>query len=179
MHRPRPPLCVLIAMELGAEWPGWVAECRMSAGRSLVRRVTVEHDGESPQAFAERTLERARMLAAEHANLLLVLACNQRADGSAEHARLTLVSNATQLTACSRVVLAAERSATERLRESLSGLALVFGPAGRATSGPARTSVVARFGSVVPRWTTNLRPAHESGHVRPRNTLGQVSSLVP
>jgi hypothetical protein len=167
MEHYKPSICVLIAVELGAEWPVWVAECRPSAARSLVRRVSVQAEGELPEAFADRAAARLESLSHDHAIGVVVLSCNQRADAAAEQARLSFVTSAAKLLPNARTVVAADRASGPRLRTSLERVSAPVGPLGTI-----------RYGTVIER-RISARPARESGHVCRKSTVPQISSLVP
>lgn len=167
MEHYKPSICVLIAVELGAEWPAWVAECRPSAARSLVRRVSVQAEDEPPDAFARSAAARLERLSLDHAIGVIVLSCNQRADAAAEQARLSFVTSAAKLLPHARTVVAADRTSGPRLRASLE---LACAPAGLLGT--------VRYGTVIQR-RASLRPARESGRVCRESTVQQISSLVP
>jgi hypothetical protein len=164
MQHQKPSICALIAVELGAQWPAWVAECRPSAARSLLRRVSVQADGEAPEAFAERATARLATLVRDHAIGVIVLSCNERADAAAEQARLSLVESVAKLLPNARIVVAADGASGSRLRASLDRVC--------APLGLMRT---VRYGTPIER----VWPARESGHVCRESTVQQISSLVP
>ena len=112
---------LLIAVELGGEWPG------LMASDASARRVLTQLDGEAPTAFAERVaqgLDAAFGLGIELGTL--ALACNERLDPAADSARRSLVALALGAMAqrhAGKVYLTASPRSSGRLRHYLSALA--------------------------------------------------------
>jgi hypothetical protein len=112
---------LLIVVELGASWPGWLFE----GSAHTTRRVVVELEGEGPLAFAARVVAVAASLMPKGVPLdLAVLACNERADDVQRRARRQL--GRALLYARGRkkteLVVTATREPSERLREALLSL---------------------------------------------------------
>jgi hypothetical protein len=111
---------VLIAVELGAEWPRWMSDLV----RKSPRRVVSQEEGEEPQGFAERTSRIAAALA-EGAGLgSAVVLCNERTDSKQDQARRSLTrSLLPELRERGRLVLTGSAQASEPLRNALKTLA--------------------------------------------------------
>jgi hypothetical protein len=111
---------LLIAVELGAQWPLITAE----AG---ARRVLAQLEGELPGAFADRVGQCLDGLFGRGVPLTtLALACNERTDPSVEDARRKLAGLALGSMAkhkSGRVLLTASPRSSGRLRHALSALA--------------------------------------------------------
>lgn len=118
---PALPGGVLVAVELGAEFPA------LSPADGAPRRVLTQLDGENPSAFAERlasALEGAfgRGVALSQ----LSLACNERLDDAAQNSRRHIASAALGSMAkhhAGKVSLCAPARSSGRLRQGLSTLA--------------------------------------------------------
>jgi hypothetical protein len=112
---------LLVMVELGASWPGWLVE----GSAHTTRRVVVELEGEGPLAFAARVVAVAASLMPKGVPIdLAVLACNERADDVQRRARrqlgrALLYARGRKKT---RLVVAATPEPSERLRESLLSL---------------------------------------------------------
>lgn len=112
---------LLVVVELGAAWPGWLVE----GSAHTTRRVVVELEGEGPLAFAARVIAVAASLMPKGVPLdLAVLACNERADDVQRRARrqlgrALLYARGRKKT---RLVLSATREPNERLRDALLAL---------------------------------------------------------
>jgi len=79
---------LLVIVELGAAWPGWLVE----GSAHTARRVLSELEGEGPSAFAARVVAAAAGLMPRGVRLdLAVLAVNERADETQMRARRELV----------------------------------------------------------------------------------------
>jgi hypothetical protein len=110
---------VLIAVELGADWPPWLSEL---AGEPP-RRVMTQAEGEPPQAFAERVVSEAKRERAPFRSAVLL--CNERTDLVQHGARRLLARSVpAELDAIARgkLVLAASSQASEKLRSALRSL---------------------------------------------------------
>jgi hypothetical protein len=112
---------LLIVVELGASWPGWLVE----GSAHTTRRVVVELEGEGPLAFSARVVAVAASLMPKGVPLdLAVLACNERADDVQRRARRQL--GRALLYARGRkkteLVVTATREPSERLRDALQAL---------------------------------------------------------
>jgi hypothetical protein len=116
---------LLIAVELGAEWPEGLAE---RAG--AVRRVVAQAEGETPEAFAVRLGAVAGRLFPPRVELRdAVLACNERTDPGASIARRTIGSALLERIGPSGTLMfVAGPRAGGRLRHSLSALAIDLAP---------------------------------------------------
>jgi len=113
---------LLVAVELGAEWPDAALGGRFDA----VRRVVAQMEGESPEAFAARLGALAGRLFTDRTELRdAVVACNERTDPAASSARRSIGSALLgRIGPGGTFVLAAGPRAGGRLRHALSGLAL-------------------------------------------------------
>src|SRR5690348_4957773 len=81
-----PPKCMLIAVELGGEWPSQLA------AEGCERRVIVQLEGEAPAVFTDRIATSIDALLGRGLELgTLALACNERVDGAIDEARRSLV----------------------------------------------------------------------------------------
>jgi len=111
----------LVALELGAEWPGG-SSLSLELEQSE-RRVIVQLEGEAPVAFAERVASGLDALFGRGVELrTLALGCNERTDATADEARRSLLGLA--LGAMARrnegqVVLTASPRSGARLRSYL------------------------------------------------------------
>jgi hypothetical protein len=112
---------VLIAVELGAEWPRWMSELV----RKSPRRVVTQDEGEAAASFSLRVAEVAHALAGSGARLgSAVVLCNERADPSQDAARRELARQVLpELGGRGRLVLTAPERAGARLQEALKALA--------------------------------------------------------
>jgi hypothetical protein len=112
---------LLVIVELGGEWPGL-----MQADASA-RRVVTQHEGEAPQAFAERVAASLDSLFGRGIKLCTVaLACNERLDDTADAARRKMGSLGLGSMAkhkAGRFYFTASPRSSGRLRHALSGLA--------------------------------------------------------
>lgn len=113
---------LLVAVELGADWPSLAFDLP-----SNERRVLVQLEGESPAAFADRVSGSLDSLFGRGVELrALALACNERLDSAADEARRSLVGLALGSMAQKRagkVYLTAAPQSTGRLRVYLTALA--------------------------------------------------------
>jgi hypothetical protein len=112
---------LLVVVELGAAWPGWLVE----GSAHTTRRVVVELEGEGPLAFATRVIAVAASLMPKSVPLdLAVLACNERADEVQRRARRQLGRALlyTRGRKKTELVVAATREPGDRLREALLSL---------------------------------------------------------
>jgi hypothetical protein len=119
---------LLVVVELGASWPGWLVE----GSAHTTRRVVVELEGEGPLAFATRAIAVAATLMPKGVPLdLAVLACNERADEVQRRARRQLGRALlyTRGRKKTELVLTATREPGERLREAMSSLEEELHPA--------------------------------------------------
>ena len=116
---------LLIAVELGAEWPEGLTE---RAG--AVRRVVAQTEGETPEAFAVRIGSVAGRLFPPRVEIRdAVVACNERTDPAASIARRTIGSALLErMGPRGTLVLAAGPRAGGRLRHSISALAIDLAP---------------------------------------------------
>ncbi|HEX3774814.1 MAG TPA: hypothetical protein VHV51_10150 [Polyangiaceae bacterium] len=132
---------VLIAVELGADWPT-IAEF----GAATARRVLAQDEGESPAHFAARIGERLDGLFARGVELgTAVVACNERLDQAAQSARSEFARMALGAMAKRQqgaLFLSASERSSERLRHALSTLASELDDEWRR----ARVSVKVRIG---------------------------------
>lgn len=111
---------VLIAVELGAEWPRWMSDLV----RKSPRRVVSQEEGEEPQGFAERAARVAAALAEGRALGSAVVLCNERTDGKQDLARRLLAASLLpELRGKGKLVLTASPLASEPLRDRLTALA--------------------------------------------------------
>jgi len=112
---------VLVAVELGGEWPGLIG------AEASARRVMAQLEGETPAAFAERVANSLDGLFGRGVRLeTVVLACNERLDESADAARRKVLGIALGSMAkhkSGRAYLAASARSGGRLRHALSALA--------------------------------------------------------
>lgn len=117
---------MLVALEIGAEWP----EGAVKERPGVFRRVVVQLEGETPEAFAVRLGGLVGKLFASGAPLHdAVIACNERTDPSATLARRTLGALLLErLGPSGNFVLAASPRAGGRSRHALSALAIDLGP---------------------------------------------------
>jgi len=111
----------LIAVELGGEFPS------LALAEGTARKVVVQHDGETPAAFAERLASGLDALFGRGIRLgSVALACNERLDDAAQNARRTLLGLCLGSMAKHRKGLAkltAPARSSGRLRQGLSTLA--------------------------------------------------------
>jgi hypothetical protein len=111
---------LLIAVELGGQWPSLTLE-------GCERRVLVQLEGEEPGAFADRVTSGFDALFARGVELrALALCCNERLDPAADSARRSLVGLALGAMASNhagRVHLTASPSSSSRLRHYLTTFA--------------------------------------------------------
>jgi hypothetical protein len=111
---------MLILVELGADWP----EMELRAGG---RRVLSQGEGETPADFALRVSSQLEGLFGRGVSLnTTVLACNERLDDAARHARRELVRavlGAMPVRRGSHLYLSAAERSSSRLRAALSVLA--------------------------------------------------------
>lgn len=127
---------MLIVVELGGEWPSWLAD---SFGGT--RKVCSEEPEETPAAFAARISEAIRSAEGLQAAVLL---CNERADPAQIQARRgTVAALAAALVSgnANKLFIGAPARSGERLRASLGAIA---DEVGRARSSARR--VVVTFG---------------------------------
>jgi hypothetical protein len=131
MRKPSKRTGVLIAVELGADWPEAVPVDRNGAAR----RVVAQEEGETPEAFAARLATLARRLFQPGVELRdAVLACNERTDPAASIARRSIGTTLLERMGPSGTfVLAAGARAGGRLRHALSALAIDLAPEASAT----------------------------------------------
>jgi hypothetical protein len=122
---------LLIAVELGADWPEAVPIEKNAA----VRRVIAQEDGETPEAFAARLATLARRIFQPGVELGdAVVACNERTDPAASVARRSMGATLLERMAPSGTfVLTASARAGGRLRHALSALAIDLAPEASAT----------------------------------------------
>jgi len=110
---------LLILVELGAEWPGLMAQ-------PGPRRVVAQQEGETPAQFAARAADLLDGLFGRGIALgTAVISCNERLDAPAEAARrklasLTLGAMAKHKTG--KLYLAAAERSSGRLRQALTAL---------------------------------------------------------
>lgn len=126
MRKLRKQAGLLVAVELGAEWPeGFVAE-RSAA----VRRVVAQTEGETPEAFAARLGRLVDRLFPAGAPLRdAVVACNERTDPGALAARRMIGGFLLgRLGPEGTCAFAAGERAGGRLRHALSALAIELAP---------------------------------------------------
>lgn len=116
--------CVLIVMELGSEWPGWLSEC---SGNGPRRVVAVQEEGEALASFTERAQDRtARLLADDGELCLAIVACNDRTDPFAMATRLGVGRSLASAMAGSgggRLLFTTNQRSGLRVRRCLSSLA--------------------------------------------------------
>ena len=111
---------VLIAVELGAEWPRWMSELV----RKSPRRVISQEEGEEPQGFAERAARVAAALAEGGGLGSAVVLCNERTDGKQDAARRRLAASLLpELRGRGKLTLTGSAQASEPLRDALMTLA--------------------------------------------------------
>ena len=161
---------LLVAVELGGEWPAG-----FEAGKVGVRRVLTQEEGEPPIVFAERVSGEVENAVSRGVTFsLAAIACNERADEVAIDARRRLARSLLGSMAASKashvgaaaptnygtVYLTASARTSGRLRHALSTLASELG-AEWATAG-VETSV--RFG--------------DESRSAPRNSLEHVPTRV-
>jgi hypothetical protein len=150
---------LLVAVELGGEWPAG-----FEAGKVGVRRVLTQEEGEPPLAFAERVVGEVENAVSRGVTFsLAAVACNERADDVAIDARRRLARSLLGSMAGSKtgtVYLTASARTSGRLRHALSTLASELA-AEWATAG-VETSV--RFG--------------DESRSAPRNSLEHVPARV-
>ena len=117
---------LLVAVELGAEWPARALTERPDA----VRRVIAQSDGETPEAFAARLGALAgRLFSPEVALRDAVVACNERTDPAAFVARRAVAALLLErLGPKGTFVFAAGARAGGRLRHALTMLAIDLAP---------------------------------------------------
>jgi hypothetical protein len=129
---------MLVALELGAEWP----EGAVKERAGVLRRVVVQLEGEAPEAYAVRLGALAGKLFASGVELRdVVVACNERTDPGATVARRTLAALLLErLGPSGQFVFAASSRASGRLRHALSALAIDSGS-------HASASVTVHFGA--------------------------------
>ncbi len=111
---------VLIAVELGADWPSWLSQ-QMAA---LPRLVLSQSDGESCDSFAVRVLASARRWHKKGGLATAVVICNERTDTVQQSSRrLLLLALPKSLRGKNRrLTLAASADASERLQTALRAL---------------------------------------------------------
>lgn len=111
----------LIAVELGGEFPS------LALAESTTRKVMVQHEGETPAAFAERLANNLDGLLGRGIRLgHVALACNERLDDAAQNARRTVLGLCLGSMAKHRTghaKLTAPSRSSGRLRQGLSTLA--------------------------------------------------------
>lgn len=110
---------VLIAVELGAEWPRWMSDLV----RKSPRRVVSQEEGEEPQGFAERAARVAAALAEGRGLGSAVVLCNERTDGKQDAARRLLAARLLPELRGRKLVLTASALSSEPLRDRLTVLA--------------------------------------------------------
>jgi hypothetical protein len=111
---------VLIAVELGAEWPSWMSDLV----RKSPRRVISQEEGEEPLGFAERAVRVATLLAEGRGLGSAVVLCNERTDGKQDAARRRLAASLLpELSGRGKLVLTGSAQASEPLRDALRALA--------------------------------------------------------
>lgn len=126
---------VLIAVELGAEWPRWMSDLV----RQSPRRVISQEEGEEPLGFADRACRLAETLSDGKGLASAVVLCNERTDETQDAARRRLAAKLLpDLRAQGRLVLTSSAHASEPLRKALKAVA-------RDVEGGRRAPVV-RFG---------------------------------
>ena len=112
---------LLVIVELAGEWPG------LMQAEASARRVVTQHEGEAPQAFAERVAASLDSLFGRGIQLSTVaLACNERLDDAADAARRkigSLVLGSMAKHKAGRFFFTASPRGSGRLHHSLSGLA--------------------------------------------------------
>jgi hypothetical protein len=113
----------IVAVELGALFPGWVA-ARASSGEF---RVIAQRESEALDSFRARFLELVQRLAAEGTRIDTgVFVCNERTDDRAIAVRRQLARDLIDSSAPGnepRLVLAAAARSSSRLRQALQALA--------------------------------------------------------
>lgn len=111
---------VLIAVELGAEWPRWMSDLV----RKSPRRVVSQEEGEEPLGFAERAARVAEALAGGAGLGSAVVLCNERTDPKQDSARRRLAASLLPgLRGRGRLVLTGSPEASESLLKALKALA--------------------------------------------------------
>jgi hypothetical protein len=131
MRRAKKRPGLLVALEIGAEWPARAVAARGDA----VRRVVSQNEGETPEAFAARLGALAGGLFASDVALRgAIFACNERTDSSASLARRAGAALVLErLGPLGTLVFAAGERAGGRLRHALSALAIDLAPEASAT----------------------------------------------
>jgi hypothetical protein len=127
MFRTSPEGCELVVVELGAAWPTAMVASRGGC------RVVAEIEGEGPLAFAARVDDFVAAAFPRSAFVVrAVLACNLRADQTAEAARRAVAESLlSRLGASGVLTFCASNRAGDRFRRRLGDLVLELGrPAG-------------------------------------------------
>lgn len=118
---------VLVAVELGADWPQGSAITPSASSAGTVRRVVSQDEGEGPAQFTERVagvLDDLRGRGLEPSTF--ALACNERLDETAQAARRRLaglVLGAMARRKAGKLYLSASSRSSGRLRHALSAAA--------------------------------------------------------
>ena len=117
---------LLVALELGAEWP----ESFVTGRADALKRVVTQAEGETPEAFAARLGTLAGRLFPASAPLRdAVVACNERTDEGASAARRLIGGVLLErLGPSGTFAFSAGARAGGRLRHSLSALAIHLAP---------------------------------------------------
>jgi hypothetical protein len=144
---------MLIAVELGADWPDG-----LDIERGVVRRVVAQSEGETPEAFAVRLGGLAGRLFSTGVELTsAVVACNERTDPSATLARRAMGAMLLErMGPSATLALAAGSRAGGRLRHALSALAIDL-------AAEAAANVTVQFGVE--------RESPETASIRPRGVV--------
>jgi hypothetical protein len=112
---PSPVVSVLIAVELGADWPSWMSEFVGASPRRVLAQL-------APESSAE-FFERARATFAASPTRSLVLLCNERIDSAQMAARRRLLEGVlAKPRPAKRVLLSASAEAEARLSAALTAL---------------------------------------------------------
>jgi hypothetical protein len=126
MRRAKKRSGLLVAVEIGAEWPARAVAARGEA----VRRVVSQSEGETPEAFAARLGALAGgLFASDVALRSAILACNERTDSAAQLARRAFGALVLErLGPLGTLIYAAGERAGGRLRHGLAALAIDLAP---------------------------------------------------
>src|SRR5262245_23142774 len=141
-------LGMLIAVELGADWPDG-----LTSDRGVVRRVIAQSEGETPEAFAVRLGGLAGRLFSTGVELTsAVVACNERTDQSATLARRSMGAMLLErMGPSATLAFAAGSRAGGRLKKALSALAIDLAP-------QASANVTVHFGVECEPSEAEIRP---------------------